>query len=264
MSNYSPLNLKTNPFEDITPVWEQEDNEHIIWAGMPDLKHELENIHHQILTTTSHQIVMNWGTVGSGKTHAAYYFKDEEHLKSIVSELDEEIFYIHVNIPQEGSSAVQQLCYDILDHLTLSRIRKHIQTVITTVGREEFLNVLSQRIGSEEFAKAILLLGKNSNSPQSSYLENPEVTEMLSRYLYGSATSTELKKMGLARPLKTTSDFVKILVGILQCLIGFPGTKKGRVLLWIDEMEDLLGLPQSNIARLLSFSGMFLIKCLTD
>lgn len=240
MRDYSLLNLSTNPFADITPVEEKEYNEHIIWAGMPELKHELENIHRQILTTTPHQIVMNWGTVGSGKTHAAYYFGDVENLKSIVSGLDEKIFYVRVTIPQEGNSAVQQLCYDILDYLSLSRIREQIQTAITKIGKKEFLTILSEKIGSEEFAKAILLLGENSNSPQSSYLANPEFTEMLSRYLYGSATSTELKKMGLARPLKTTSDFVKILVGILQCLIGFPGMKNGRVLLWIDEMEDLL------------------------
>lgn len=240
MSNYSRLNLRANPFEDITPIEEQDDDEQIIWAGMPDLKHKLENIHRQILTNTSHRIVMNWGTVGSGKTHAAYYFGDIENLRSIVPELDEEIFYVRVNIPQEGGSAVQQLCHDIVDFLTLSRIRKHIQTLITVVGREEFLKVLSRRIGSEEFAKTILLLGENDNSSQSSYIANPEFTEMMSRYLYGSATNTELKKMGLVRPLKTTSDFVKILVGILQCLIGFSGAKGGRILLWIDEMEDLL------------------------
>ena len=240
MSDYSRFNLRANPFEDITPVWEQEDRGQIIWAGMPALKQKLEDIHRQILTNTSHQIVMNWGSVGSGKTHAAYYFGNLENLRAIVPELDEEIFYIRVNIPQEGNSAVQQLCHDVVDFLTLSRTRKHINTLITEVGREEFLKILSQRIGSEEFAKAVLLLGENDNSPQSSFLSNPEFTEMMSRYLYGSATSMELKKMGLARPLKTTSDFVKILVGILQCLIGLPGTKKGRVLLWIDEMEDLL------------------------
>ncbi len=46
--------------------------------------------------------------------------------------------------------------------------------------------------------------------------------------------------MGLSRPLKSTIDFAIILAGILLCFLGIQDKQKGKLFLWLDELEDLL------------------------
>jgi type II secretory pathway predicted ATPase ExeA len=230
MNHYSNLNLKNNPFEDITPLLDQDNSAQLIWAGMSSLKQKLENIHRKTLTADPRQIILNWGTVGAGKTYAAFYFSNQTRLNLLVPQFKGNIFYVYVRTPKEGNTATHQLLKDILDALTLSSIKSQVQLMIEETGKEKLLKFLSQRIRSEEFAKAILLLGD----------ENQEIAEMMSRYLYGVATNTELKKMGLARPLISPIDFAKILAGILLCFVGIQDKQKGKLFLWLDELEDLM------------------------
>ncbi len=230
MNHYSNLNLKNNPFEDITPLLDRENSAQLIWAGMPFLKQKLEDTHSQALTADPRQIILNWGTVGAGKTYAAFYFSNQTRFNSLVPEFKGNIFYVYVRTPKEGNTAAHQLFKDILDALTLSSIKSQVQLIIEEIGKEKLLKFLSQRIRSEEFAKAILLLGD----------EDLEIAEMMSRYLYGATTNTELKKMGLARPLKSTIDFAKILAGILLCFVSIQDKQKGKLFFWLDELEDLI------------------------
>jgi Cdc6-like AAA superfamily ATPase len=228
MSDYSKLNLKDNPFAEITPSLNQEN---LIWAGMPLLRKKIENIHQTALTGDQRQIILNWGTAGAGKTYSAFYFSNEKRIKSIAPEYKDDIFFIYMQVPKEGNNAVRQLFKDILDSFSLSRIKSQIQFMIQDRGRESLLRSLSQKIRSEEFSKAILLLGNQDS-------EQPEI---MSRYLFGNAKNTELKKIGLARPLKSASDFAKILAGIFML---FTETHKGRLFIWLDETEDLLFFTQ--------------------
>lgn len=224
---YSKLNLKKNPFVNIA---DSESRAHLIWAGIPILKQQLEDIHRQALITNSRQIVLNWGTIGVGKTYAANYFNHEPRLEALAPEYDGNIFCVHVRMRKEAHNAAVQLFKDILDSLSLSRIKLQVQSLIQDIGKNELQNLLTRRIRSEEFAKAIVLIGN----------KDTEIAELMPRYLYGSATNTELKKMGLARPLKSTADFAKVLAGILLCFVGIQGHQPGRIFLWLDEMEDLL------------------------
>jgi len=226
MQDYTKLNLQENPFKDITPLLDQDESHRLIWAGMPSLRQNLEEIHRQALITNSRQIILNWGTFGVGKTYAAFYFSDQVRLKELAEDYEGNIFHVYIRTPKEGRNAPKQIFRDIMDSFSLSSLNSRIQFVINERGEENLLKFLSRRIKSEAFAKAVLLLGD----------ENPEMTEMMSRYLYSNATKTELKKMGLARSLDLSSDFAKMLTGILLCFLE----QKGRVFLWIDEMEDLL------------------------
>lgn len=226
MRDFSNLNLRDNPFADITPLLDQEDSDNLIWAGVPQLKQNLEEVHRQALTYVPRQIVLNWGTVGAGKTFSAFYFSHEARLKSLAPEYEGDIFYVYIRTPKEANNATSQLFKDIIDGFSLNKVRAQIQLMIEQIGEDELLKLLTRRIRSEEFAKAILLLNS----------EDAEIAELMPRYLYGSATNTELKKMGLARPLKSTVDFSKVLAGILLCFIH----PNGKLFLWLDELEDLL------------------------
>lgn len=234
MSDYSKLNLKGNPFSEIPPYPDQEDGGNLIWAGLPLLREKIENIHQAALTSDVRQVILNWGTVGAGKTYSAFYFSNENRIKSVVPEYEGDIFHIYARIPKNGNDATQQLFKEILDSFSLSRIRSQIQLMIQDVGRENLLRFLSQRIRSEEFSKAILLLGN----------QDSEISEIMSRYLFGNTTNAELKKIRLVRHLESAGDYARMLAGIFMF---FTDTRKGRLFIWLDETEDLLFLLRKNI-----------------
>lgn len=232
MYKYKQLNLKDNPFADLSPSLDQTNANNLTWAALPDLKQTLETVHRQALNATPRQVILNWGTVGAGKTYAAYYFSSEERLKTLEPSYKGDIYWLCINTPKEGNNATQELFQSIIDGgFSSSQIQKQIRLRMDHMGQEALLNFLARRIKSEEFAKAVLLLGH----------QDPEIVNLLTRYLHGSATNTDLKKLGLARPLKTTGSFAKILAAILLCFVTSPnGTQKGRLFLWLDETEDLL------------------------
>lgn len=235
MTDYTKLKLHKNPFEDLTPILDQKNADNLVWAGTLDLKRNLEDIHRQSLNNNVRHIILNWGTVGSGKTYAAYYFSSKTRLKELAPKYTGDIFPLCVNLPKEGNNATEQLFRDIVDGgLTLSRIKKQIRLNIANLGREKFVNILSHRIKSEQFAQAIVLLGD----------EDEETIDLISRYIYGSATNTDIKKLGLARPLKTAGDFAKILAGFLLCFVNPDLDTQYRLFIWLDETEDLLFFTQ--------------------
>ncbi len=247
MSTYAKLNLKTNPFINVKPKFiAQDDYQHLIWAGMPNLKRKLEEIHRQAFAAPACQIIMNWGAVGAGKTHAASYF-NEIYLQSLMPDYSGQIFHIYTRTPKEGNSAANQLYKDILDGVRLSRLKIQIERILTSLGKERFLELLTQKIRSEEFAKAIVFLGVKKELLQVDYIqhEDTERMELMSRYLYGTASKAELKQLGLARDLASIDDVAKMLGAILLCFTNIPETPQGKIFLWIDEMENLMWFKQN-------------------
>jgi hypothetical protein len=85
-------------------------------------------------------------------------------------------------------------------------------------------------ITGREYSKAICLIGS----------EDPEVSDTMNRFLYAGLTKTELKKLGLAKDIQTDTDSIKFLAGLISCFIGDGNFYNGRVVFWIDEMEDLI------------------------
>jgi hypothetical protein len=230
MNQISSLNLKKNPFELITPSLYESNQGSLIWAGIPKLKKQLEDEHKKNISSLGHQIVLNWGAWGAGKTYAAYYFS-KDYLQKNYPELDGNIFHFYVRLPKNGNEATKQFFKDILDYLSLSTIRERIQYIISETNEKELYDFLNNRIRSEEYAKAIIKLADT----------DVEISEMMARYLYVGSTKTELKKLGLSRSLASDIDLMKVLTGILLCLVSIPHfAPKGRIFIWIDEMEDLI------------------------
>lgn len=221
MSSYETLNLKLNPFKDLTPSADSS----TVWAGMTDLKLKIDKSYQDCLKNKSKQIILNWGPYGGGKTFSANYFINEY----------KEITQIYIRSPKDGNSSTNEFFKSIIDQISFSKIREQIRSIIEKNGEENLFQFLAPKTG-QEFAKAIILIASDDN----------EIRDIMHRYLYVGVTKTELKKLGLARDLKSDTESIKFLTGVLWCFIGDGKLFDGRVVIWIDEMEDIIYYSPKN------------------
>lgn len=224
MISIKELNLVENPFKNITPIPGQKVDGELPWAGMSKVKKEISDIYRKGLEFSPRQIILNWGPYGGGKTFSSYHFLNQDR------KTDKDILQVYVRSPKSGKTADKEFFRAILDFVSFSRIRKRIKNLVEDYSEETLFDLINSRIVSEEFTEAILKIGT---------LDDAE-TEYIRRYLYSGLTKTELKKIGLHRNLDTPTDLIKCLTGILFCFIGNEKLGKGKVFLWIDEMEDLI------------------------
>ena len=230
MNQFSNLNLKKNPFENITPSLQENERRNLIWAGLDKLKMRLEDVHEKSISSGAHKIILNWGAWGAGKTFAAFYF-NHYYLQERFQKAQGQLLHIYIRLPKNANEATKQLFRDVLDYLSLSTIKERIRSVISEFDENYIFNFINLRIRSEEYTKAIIKLADTNN----------EISEMMSRYLFVGSTKTELKKLGLSRSLNSDIDMIKMLTGILLCFVmNHDPIMSGRIFLWIDEMEDLI------------------------
>jgi hypothetical protein len=219
MANLQSLNLKYNPYRDITPAF---DGPNLIWAEMEDVKSRISKNYEECLNHKAKQIVLNWGPYGGGKTFSAYYFikqyKDQPNLK-----------HIYLRCPKDGAKATPELFKSIIDSLTFDAIHAHIRSLLAAEGEDSLIDFLSPK-ASREYAKAICLIGS----------DDEEIKALMNRFLYAGLTKTELKKLGLAKTLQSDADLIKFLSGIFLCFTEYKAAYDGCVVIWIDEMEDLI------------------------
>jgi len=237
--------LKQNPFSEVPPRRPEE----AIWAGMPRLRGQFETLFTEALTTSAMQVVLNWGAYGSGKTHAAVYFGTHDRLPKVEGQQVKDAWILYVHTPREPSQADVILYRNILEAIRFSRLRQVIRDIITDHGEPTALEMLQDVVESEVLGKALCLLGlERSGSGQLRLLgddeESVEWQRLLEAYFFSQHTKSDLRRLGLSRGIDSSQDRFRILGGVLQCLIGLAPIQEikrhSRVLLWIDEMEDLI------------------------
>ena len=257
--------LKENPFN-VSPPTNPED---AVWAGMPELKRQFDEILSEALSSSVTQVVLNRGPIGGGKTHASLYFSLQENLPH-VNPAVRKVYTVRVSTPKETGKADEDFYVELLDKFGMTTIQETIYSAITELGESESLRTLRTVVGSEELARAIVLLGSE---------ESEDMQKLLRAYFLEGCTKTELRKIGVARNITKSQDRFRVLAGVLQCFIGLSPTSKlsehSRVCLWIDEMEDLIYFTSSQfrpftqglrelIDRLPNFFTLFMNFTLTS
>jgi len=225
MTTLTELNLGFNPFKDATA---NNASSNLVWASMDDVKSKIERSYNDCLTNNSKQIILNWGQWGGGKTFSAFYFAKEMHGV-------DHLQHIYIKCPKDGAKATDELFTSVIDSISFDGLNKHIKKLIASVGDVALIDYLSP-IATKEYAKAIALIGSS----------NSEISDTMNRFLFSGITKSELKKLGLARDIQTDSDSVKFLSGILSCYTGTDQINNGRVVIWLDEMEDLIYFAPKN------------------
>jgi hypothetical protein len=228
---FKELNLTQNPFEFINPSLGFQSEAPVLWAGMKTQKEQLENTY--LNAAKQRNLILNWGPFGAGKTHAAFYFKNQPILKPNV-----ELITLYVRTPLENGDAIQQLLENIIDDLSFTKLKEIVKARIAELGESQLFNLISASIKSEAYALAIIKLGHSEL----------KLDDFMYRYIYGNVTITELKKFQLPRTLNTEADYLKFLAGLIACFTA--GKTLTRVVLWIDELENLLYYTSRQFKRL--------------
>lgn len=239
--------LKQNPFT-INPP---QSPEMVVWAGLPRLKAQFEELFMELVTTSPTQVVLNWGPIGGGKTHAALYFSLPERWPLVEGEQTKTSQIIYVRTPKDPSRAVEIFYRDVIETLRFSRLRAVVRDIVEEHGKQEALKMLEDAVDSEHLGKAIWLLGFESNRAKQLELFQESIesdwSQTLSAYFFSEHTKSDLKKLGLSRSISSAQDRFRIIAGILRCLIGLTPeqdlSQHSRVVLWLDEMEDLIYFP---------------------
>lgn len=243
--NWNSIYLKQNPFPNTPP----RDPNYTVWAGFTRLREQFNNIFHEAISTDRTQVVLNWGEYGSGKTHAATFFqlKNNVLLDREIFLKDVEIYYIQT--PREQDKADILLYRSILEAIKFKRIRKSVKNMIDTIGSEKTLDILQKNVDSEVLGKSIWLLGQNRNNSGQLVLFDEETSSsdwdlLLESFFHSQASKNDLKKLGLSRGIDSAHDRFRVLGGMLNTIIGFGSAdnlaEHSRVILWIDEMENLI------------------------
>ncbi|SDL78481.1 hypothetical protein [Siphonobacter aquaeclarae] len=217
----SDINLSKNPFKDTTPSRTSS----LVWAGLPDLKRKIQQCYDECLEYESTQLVLNWGPYGGGKTFSAYYFMEKYSTNTKITQ-------IYLRSPKDGNKTIKEFQKNIIDWLSFDTICTHISQLILQHGLDQFIQLLTP-VASSEFAKAISLMGSGDSSTK----------QLMNRYIYTGVTKSELKSLGLAKDISSDSDIIKFLSGLFACYAGHSPIYSGKLVLWLDEMEDIIYYP---------------------
>lgn len=239
--------LKQNPFPNTPPVRPED----AVWAGFPDLREQLDSLFAESLSTSRTQVVLNRGEYGSGKTHAAIFYRHLDNLPLLHDGRqvrNSEIVYIRT--PKEPDKADITLYQNIIETIQFRRIRTVIKEIIAEYGDQYALEQFQNLTESEQLGRALWLLGhEQERSSQLALFKGAldDHQNLIESYFFSQTTSSDLKRLGLSRRINNIQDRFRVLGCILQCFIGFADeqdvAKHRRVILWIDELEDLILYP---------------------
>lgn len=231
MLTWKDFHLEDDPFA-VTPP-----KDRIIWADRETLKRQLKNaFRRSLLSTPSRIIVCIWGEWGAGKTHAMNYFSNPEVIKQLVDELGIKISLLPISIP------IIFPLGNILDTIYFEMVEK--------IGVDRIIEALNKLESKYESIRPKELFIKDVSEYMDPRVANAFVTLkgkrrlIFERYLSMTATSAELRNAGIARGIKTSTDKIRTLTGIVNLLTG---TITSRVFVWFDDLERIGDLPGRDI-----------------
>lgn len=220
------FNLKNDSFP-VTPG----DLKTVEWYGFKSLKQQFEDSIYGSLFSYSRICVLNRGKMGAGKTNAARFFSRDLLNKKMG--LYDEIISIIIEAPKQPNQAFIEFSQRFINAITFSKISKASKKMRDKNGKEALYTDIMEFTGNEDIAEVL------SNIDESNRLESKT-------YLAGGGTARDLRKIEVSRKLKSPHDFAVSLVGVLFLLIHGASEETGsltRVILWVDEMEDLVYFP---------------------
>lgn len=221
------FNLRDDSFP-VTPAGQADTP----WFGFKALKREFETVLQRSGGETLRLCILNRGIYGAGKTHAASYFSQKLASKRS-TEVYQNFTPVLIEAPKQPQKAFADFSNRLLNAITFRRLGRLSENLRTRIGEDALFERLLTATGSEDVALA--LSGLN------------EANLLMSKtYLLGGGTVKDLRELRLAKKLLNDHDFALSIIGVLYLLINGESDRHesmSRVILWIDEMEDLVFFP---------------------
>ena len=221
---FEVFNLRDDAFP-ITPA----DRDGTPWFGFEDLKAEFEDVLGRSMKEQPRLCVLNRGRFGSGKTHAAKHFNAKVSAQG-GSGPYHRCVPILVEAPKQPAKAFSEFTTRVLNAVTVRRIMDTARNLRTLSNVDEVFARLLEATGSEDIATVL------------SHVDDPNLLASKT-FLLGGGTATDLRKLGVAKKLSTDHELATAIAGVLTLLMhgqSHERTTISRVLLWMDEMEDLV------------------------
>jgi hypothetical protein len=218
--------LKDTAFR-LTP----EASDGVPWYGFQALKGRIEQIIDRSLGQEPRICVLNRGQYGAGKTHAGLHFA---HLLSAfpASRQYSKVYSFLIESPKQGNRAFSELFGRIMNAISFGEIRDCSEFLQAQLGVEQLFSRILKAAKNESVAKVLASLNEGNSLVSQTYLS-------------GGGGARDLRALGAATKLSSDHDFAAVLVAIFYLLIHSGRTEAGvnRLILWIDEMEDLVYFP---------------------
>lgn len=235
--------LADNPFVSTPPT----PSEEVIWAGVPEQKKHIEDRIVSSLKTSPYTLVLNWGPWGSGKTHAARYFSQEAELRRLGEQAGVgPPLSLVLDLPRGERDIIREIYLVIMGRLGLRQIRRDLSRVVEKIGEDRFRDLARAFVRDEEFSEALAQLAGIIPQDGQLSLGGSGPSPALRRYFLLSAGTPDLRDLGLARKLDSNNDMIEMLTAVFN-LLFYSGEgadpQYSELILWFDEMEEIVSLP---------------------
>ncbi len=237
----SDLKLMENPFRTGPSINAQD----IIWAGFSDLKKKIEERIIFSMKTSPSRIVLNWGSYGSGKTHAANFYTRTNAVKDLATSAGVEPGKsIKINLPRTSKDPVQSFFRSFLGQVSLQDIKQGFDAVKAKLQEGETIeNIIDANSNDVIVAELFKMIIATEALDQFSSIE---------AYLFGDSTKGTLAKLGLPFGLKDDEQVVNFLSTYINC-ITIEKRVVSSFILWLDEFEDIDTLNKQSQDRITTF-----------
>ncbi len=246
---YNELGLKENPFR-LTPPLDKKD---LVWAGMHTVKQGIETRIKLAMKTLPSRIVLNWGSYGSGKTHASLYYSKTNALNDLASEHSANLAVsIKITLPRSSGNIVQEFLRSFLGQYSLEKIHADFQELKTKFGPEK-LDTMIDTFSNDAIIADIYKSLINSTEGKEDYFN------ILKNYIHGDSTKATLSYLELPYGLTNDEQIANFLATFINC-VTYEKQHYSAFILWLDEFEDIDTIKKGLADRFTTFIRQFIDK----
>lgn len=245
--NYETLGLEGNPFR-LTPPLDPKD---IIWAGMKEVKSKLEKRIQIALATQPSKIIINWGSYGSGKTHAALYFSKTNRLEELTTKNKKaKAKSIKITLPRASNNIVQEFLRSFLGQYSLEEIYNDFIEIEKDLSKDKLITMI------DTFSNDTIIADVFKNLLDA---DEDEHFIKLKNYIYGDSAKSTLNYLELPYGLTNDEQIANFLATIINC-ITFEKKHYSSFFIWLDEFEDIDTINKNLQDRFTTFMRQFIDK----
>lgn len=246
---YEKLGLKENPFR-LTPPLDQKE---IVWAGMSEVKNKIEQRIKIATLTKPSRIVLNWGSYGSGKTHASLYYSKTDRLKEITDENNVSAAKsIKITLPRSTSNIVQEFFRSFLGQYSLEDIYYDFKEVENSFDKETLISIINAHSNDNSIAEVLKKLIEIESVDSEDF-------NKLKSYIYGDTTKATLNHLGLPLGLNNDEQIANFMATVISC-ITYEKKYYSTFIIWLDEFEDIDTVSKNLVDRFTTFLRQFIDK----